>query len=213
MRTTIQLLAGMCAFTLVACGSGSDPIGSAEAGLVQVFQHERGACGPENKEDEEGDQKDLCDGAPATVICVKAGTMCYCATESETYNDCYVFDLEAGDVTRIREGRDCKGISHTEYECGEPPKCPPDSNECMDDKDCDIGYVCGMDGCCEPAPKCPDSNECMDDKECDTGYVCGMDGCCEPAPKCPDSKECTDSSKDCLVGEVCLEGCCALDEK
>ena len=131
MRTTIQLLAGMFAFTLVACGSGSDPTSSTEAGLVP-FPAERGACGPDSKEDEEGDQKDLCDDAPAEEICVKAGTMCFCATESETHNDCYVFDLEAGDVTRIGSGRDCKGISHTEYNCGpgEPP-C-----ECEEDEDC-----------------------------------------------------------------------------
>jgi hypothetical protein len=203
----------MFAFTLVACGSGSDPAGSAEAGLVQTFPAERGACGPENKEDVEGDQKDLCDGAPATEICVKAGRMCFCATESETYNDCYEFDLEAGDVTRIGEGRDCKGISHTEYTCGEPPKCPPDTDECMEDKDCDAGYVCGDTGCCEPAPKCPpDTDECMEDKDCDAGYVCGDTGCCEPAPKCPDSKECTDN-KECGYGYVCIEECCALDEK
>jgi hypothetical protein len=178
MRTTIQLLAGMCALTLVACGSDSGPVGSAEAGLVDSFPAVSGACGPENKEDVPGDQKDLCDGAPATEICVKAGPTCFCATESETYEDCYVFDLESGDVSRIGSGRDCKGISHTEYTCGEPPKCPPDK-ECVEDKDC-------PDGVC-------------------------VDGCCEPAPKCPD-KECTDK-QDCLKGEVCLDGCCALDDK
>jgi len=214
MKTTIQLLAGMCALFLVACGSDSTTTGSTEASL-ESFPAERGRCGPENKIDEDGDQKDLCDGAPATEICVKAGTMCFCATESETYQDCYVFDLESGDVTRIGSGRYCKGISHTEYTCGEPPKCPPDSNECMEDKECSEGYVCGDDGCCEPAPKCPpDSNECMEDKECSEGYVCGDDGCCEPAPpKCPpDQKECMDS-KECASSEVCLKGCCVLAPK
>jgi hypothetical protein len=212
MRTTVQLLSATCLLLLVACGSDSSTAGSAEAGLVESFPAVRGACGPESKVDEEGDQKDLCDGAPATEICVKAGTMCFCADQSETYQDCYVFDLESGSVSRIGNGRYCKGISHTEYTCGETPKCPPDSSECMDDKDCAEGYMCGVDGCCEPAPKCPDSSECMEDKDCAEGYACAVDGCCEPAPKCPDSKECADN-KDCLEGEICLDGCCALDEK
>jgi hypothetical protein len=145
MRTTIHLFAGMCAFALVACGSDSGSAGSAEAGLVQSFPAVRGACGPENKEGEDGDQKDLCDGAPATEICVKAGTMCFCATESETYQDCYVFDLESGDVTRIGSGRDCKGISHTEYTCGEPPKC--DIMPCDDKGECPKDLMC-VDACC-----------------------------------------------------------------
>jgi hypothetical protein len=181
MKTTIQLLAGLCALTLVACGSDSSTLGSAEAGL-DSFPAEQGKCGPEDKIDESGDQKDLCDeGDVATVICVKAGTMCFCATETES-NGCYDFNLEEGSVTRVGSGRDCKGISHTEFSCEEGSKCP-DSTECTEDKDCAADEVCG-DGCCEPEPpKCPlDQKECMDSKDCASSEMC-LEGCCVLAPK------------------------------
>jgi len=206
MKTTIQLLAGMCVLTLVACGSDSGPVGSAEAGLVESFPAESGACGPDSKVDEPGDQKDLCDGAPADEICVKAGPTCFCTTESGTYGDCYVFDLESGDVSRIGSGRDCKGISHTEYTCGEPPKCPPEQKPCMVSSECDKGEVCEA-GCCVPEPpKCePEQKPCMDSSECDKGQVC-TDECCVPEPpKC--DTPCGDK-EECPKDLMCVDACC-----
>jgi hypothetical protein len=165
----------MCAFTLVACGSDSGPVGSAEE-FVVMHPAENGSCLDGLKIDEPGDQKDLCDGAPADEICVKAGNTCFCAEASggspQFYESCYKFDLANGDVTRIGEGRDCKGISHTEYTCGEPPKC---DTPCGDKGDCEKGEVC-EEGCCVPEPpKC--DTPCGDKGQCPKELTC-VDACC-----------------------------------
>jgi len=167
MRTTVQLLSATCLLLLVACGSDSSTAGSAEAGLVESFPAVRGACGPESKVDEEGDQQDLCDGAPATEICVKAGTMCFCAEQSETYQDCYDFDLESGSVSRIGNGRYCKGISHTEYNCGpgEPPCECEDDEDCISPKSGGGGNLICVDCQCVPRPcECETDEHCISPK-------------------------------------------------
>jgi len=185
MKTTIQLLAGMCALFLVACGSDSTTTGSTEASL-DSFQAERGSCGPEFKIDEPGPQGYLVcpKDEVVSLICVKAGPMCFCA-DSDEEGPCYSFEgigTSSGSVSGGGTGRDCKDISHTQWECEEGPKCDEGQTECPMGDECAKDEVC-VEECCEPVPpKCDEGQtECPMGDECAKDEMC-VEECCEPVP-------------------------------
>lgn len=150
MKTTAQLLAGMCALILVACASETDTPGSAQVN----FEADGSVCGPQFKIDEPGPQDHIqCPkGEMVARICVKAGPDCHC---SDRDSGCYTFEgvgTRSGSVSGGGTGRDCKDISNTQFDCepAPPPACPPDQKPCETDKDCGADPEICVKGCCAP---------------------------------------------------------------
>ena len=174
MNASLRFLAMGCALFVMACGD-SGTVGSTQAALTEH-------CDPpgEFKIDEEGPQDLACpDGEKVTGICIKAGTDTFGAggMYDSLPQGCYVFDLAGGSVSGGGTGRDCKDISHTQYNCGPAEQC-----ECEVDQDCwnpksgGGGVIC--DGCyCVPEPcHCTSDDNCGKD-------IC-MDSCyCRPPPQ------------------------------
>jgi hypothetical protein len=176
MNTSLRLLAASCVLFLGACGEASTA-GSVEAAIAA-------RCNPagEFKIDEAGPQELTCPaGEVVTGICIKAGNAVYGAggMYDGLPEGCYVFDLEGGSVSGGGTGRDCKGISHTEFNCGpgEPPCECEVAEDCISPKSGAGGdLIC--DGCnCVPRPcECEVAEDCISPKS-GTGGDLICDGC------------------------------------
>jgi hypothetical protein len=85
----------------------------------------------ENKVDAPGGSTFTCPEGVVTGICVKAGTKAFgvgAGGDDPGPDDCYIYggeDSPTGTTGRIGSGRDCKGISHSSFYCGEGPTPSP----------------------------------------------------------------------------------------
>lgn len=98
----------------------------------------------------------------------------------------------------VVDGSDaCPMIKGSPYNDG----CPVQTQECLEDRDCDAGEYCSPQGVCEAEP----TAECRTDEDCPVGYECDAYGECvrTSEPECYNDDDCASAGYYC-VNDFCV---------